>query len=84
MPAKKGGSRPPFPLVSPKSEIGLTPPSPSCPIKNTVVQSIELQGNRCGTGKSRQNSRGTDIAKFAGAALLMTVQFTDNTGVTPV
>ena len=53
-------------------------------IQNTVVQSIELQGNRCCTGKSFQNSRGTGIAKFAGAAFLMTVQLTDNTGVAPV
>ena len=43
-----------------------------------------LQGNRCGTGMSRQNSRGTGIAKFAGAAPCMTVQLTDNTGVAPV
>ena len=43
-------------------------------IQNTVVQSIELQGNRGGTGKSRQNSSGTGIAKFAGAAPLITVQ----------
>ena len=41
-------------------------------------------GNRCATGKSRQNSRGTEIAKFSGAAPLMTVQLTDNTGVAPV
>ena len=53
-------------------------------IQNTVVQSIELQGNRCGTGKCRQNSKGTGIAKVAGAAPLMTVQLTDNTGVAPV
>ena len=33
---------------------------------------------------SRQTSRGTGIAKFAGAAPLMTVQLTDNTGVAPV
>ena len=50
------------------------------PIKNTVVQSIELQGNRGGTGKSRQNSRGTGIAKLAGAAPLMTDQLTAITG----
>ena len=37
----------------------------------TLVQSIELQGNKGGTGKSRQNSRGTGIAKLAGAAPLM-------------
>ena len=42
-----------------------TPPTPTyiqnrwCPIQNIVVQSIELHGNRCGTSKSRQNSRGT-------------------------
>ena len=53
-------------------------------IRNTEVQSIELQGNRCGTGKSRQNSRSTGIAKFAGAAPLITVQLTDNTGGAPV
>ena len=53
------------------------------PIQNTVVQSIELQGNRCGTGKSRQKSRVTGIAKFGGGAPLMTVQFTNNTGVAP-
>ena len=53
-------------------------------IQNAVVQSIELQGDRCGTSKSRQNSRGTGIAKFAGAAPLMTVQLTDDTGVAPV
>ena len=28
----------------------------------------KLQGNRGGTGKSRQNSHGTGIAKLAGAA----------------
>ena len=49
-------------------------------IQNTVVQSIELQGNRGGTGKSRQNSRGTGIAKLASAAPLMTVQLTAITG----
>ena len=54
------------------------------PIQNTVVQSIELQGNRGGTGKSPQNSSGTGIAKFAGAAPLMTVQMTANTGVASV
>ena len=54
------------------------------PIQNTVVQSIELQGNRCGTDKSRQNSRGTGRAKFAGTTLLMTVKLTDNTGMAPV
>ena len=54
------------------------------PIQNTIVQSVELQGYRCHTGKSRQNNRGTDIAKFSGAALLKTVQLTDNTGVAPV
>ena len=37
-------------------------------IQNTVVQLIELQRNRGGTGKSRQNSRGTGIAKLTGAA----------------
>ena len=41
------------------------------PIQNTVVQSIELQGKRGGTGKSRQKSRGTGIAKLARAAPLM-------------
>ena len=45
-----------------------------------VVQSIELQGNRGGTGKCRQNSRGTGMAKLAGAAPLMTVQLTAITG----
>ena len=38
----------------------------------------------CGTGKSRRNSRGIGIAQFAGAAPLMTVRLTDNTGVAPV
>ena len=52
-------------------------------IQNTLVQSIELQGKRCGTGKSRQNNRGTGIAKFAGATPHMTVQLTENTGVAP-
>ena len=37
-------------------------------IKNNVVQCFELQGNRGGTGKSRQNSRGTVIAELADAA----------------
>ena len=37
-------------------------------IQNTVVQLIELHGNRGGTGKIRQNSRGTDIAKCTDAA----------------
>ena len=32
------------------------------PIPNVVVQSIELQGNRGGTAKSCQNSRGIGIA----------------------
>ena len=49
-------------------------------IKNTVVQSIELQGNGFGTGKSCQISRGTGITIFAGAAPLMT----DNKGVAAV
>ena len=40
-------------------------------IQNTAVQSIELQGNRGGIGKSRQNSHSTQIAKLAGAAPLM-------------
>ena len=40
--------------------------------------------NRGGTGKSRQNSSGTGIAKFAGAAPLITVQMTANTGVASV
>ena len=53
-------------------------------IENTVVLLIKLQGNRCGTGKSRQNSKGTGIAKFAGAACPKTVQLTVNTGVAPV
>ena len=39
--------------------------------QNTVVQSIELQGNRGGSGKSPQNSRGTGIAKLNGAAQLI-------------
>ena len=43
------------------------------PIQNTVVQSNELQGNRGGTGNTRQNSQGTGIAKLAGAAPLITV-----------
>ena len=38
----------------------------------------------CGTNKSRQNSRGTKIAKFASAAPLMTVLLTETTGVAPV
>ena len=42
------------------------------------------QGHRSGTGKSHQNSRGIGIANFSGAAPLMTVQLTDNTGVAPV
>ena len=54
------------------------------PIQNTVVQSIELQGNRGGTGKSPQNSSCTGIAKFAGAAPVMIVQLTVNTGVASV
>ena len=49
-----------------------------------MVQSVELQGNRCGTGKSRQNTRGTGIAKFASATPHMTVQLTNNTGKAPV
>ena len=53
-------------------------------LQNTLVQSVKLQGNRCGTGKSRQNKRGTGIAKYASAAPLMTVQLMDNTGVAPV
>ena len=53
-------------------------------IQNTVVQSIELQGNSGGTSKNRQNSSGTGIAKLAGAAPLMTVQVTANTGVASV
>ena len=40
-------------------------------IQNTVVQSTELKGNRCGTGKRCQNSQGTGIAKLAGAAPFM-------------
>ena len=56
----------------------------SVSIQNTVVQSVELQGNRGGTGKSRQNSSGTKLVKFAGAASLMTVQVTTNTGVASV
>ena len=53
-------------------------------IQNTVGQPIELQGNRCSTGKSSHNSRGTGIAKFAVAAPLMTVQLTEDTGVAQV
>ena len=34
---------------------------PACPIQHTVVQSIELQGNRGGSDKSRQNRGGTGI-----------------------
>ena len=56
---------------------------PVVPKQNTEVQSIELQGNWCGTGKSRQNSSGTEIAQFAGATPLTTVQLTANTGVAP-
>ena len=41
------------------------------PTENTVVQSIKLQGNRGGTGKSRQNTRGNGIAKLVGAVPLM-------------
>ena len=48
-------------------------------MQNTIVQSIELQGKRSGTGKSRQNSRGTGIAKLAGAAPLM-----EAAGATPI
>ena len=40
-------------------------------IQSTVVQSLELQGNGGGTGKSRQNSQGTGIAKLASAASVM-------------
>ena len=36
------------------------------PIQNTVVQSIELQGNKGCTDKSHQNNQGTGIAKWAG------------------
>ena len=43
------------------------------PIQNIVVQSVELQGNRGGSGKRPLNSRGHWIAFFAGAAPLMTV-----------
>ena len=43
----------------------------AAPIQNTVVQSIERQGNMGGTGKSCQNSRGPGIAKLAGAAPFM-------------
>ena len=52
----------------------------SWPIQNSVVQSIELQGIRGGTGKSRQNSRGTEMIKSAGAAPFRTVQLTAITG----
>ena len=45
------------------------------PIQYTVVQSIELQGNR-GAPKSRQNSSGTGISKFARAVTLATVYLT--------
>ena len=38
---------------------------------DTVVRSIELQGNRGGTGKSRQTSQGTGLSKLAGAAPLI-------------
>ena len=55
-----------------------------CTIQNTVVQSIELQGNKGGTSKSCQNSSGIGIPKFVGSAPLMTVQLTANTGVAPV
>ena len=53
-------------------------------IQNTLVLLFNLQGYGCGTGKSRQNSKGTGIAKFAGAACPMKVQLTVNTGVAPV
>ena len=36
--------------------------------RHIIVQSIKLQGNGGGTSKSRQKSRGTGIAKLAGAA----------------
>ena len=40
-------------------------------IKNNALQCFELQGNRGGTDKSHQNSRGTVIAELAGAAPFM-------------
>ena len=40
-------------------------------IQNSVVQSIELEWNGAGIGKSCQNSRVTVIAKLAGATPLM-------------
>ena len=43
------------------------------PVQNNVVKSIELQGNRRGSGKSPLNSRDYLIAFFAGGAPLMTV-----------
>ena len=55
------------------------------PIQNTLVQSIELQGwHRGGTGKSRQNSSGTGIAKLACAAPLIIFKLTANTEVVSV
>ena len=50
-------------------------------IQNNVVQSIELHGNKDGTGNSRQNSQGTGLPKLAGAAALMTVQLTAITAI---
>ena len=52
------------------------------PIQKTVVQSIEPHGNRGSNDESRQN--GTGIAKFAGAAPLMTVQLSAITGLATV
>ena len=66
------------------ASLGPSRTTPKEPNQNTVVQSIELQGNGDGTGKSRQNSSGTGIAKLAVAAPTMTVQLTANTGVVPL
>ena len=40
-------------------------------IQNMLVQLFELHEKRGGTGKSRQNSQGTGIAKLASAASSM-------------
>ena len=44
----------------------------------------QINGNRGGTGKNRQNSSGTGIAKFASATPLMTVLITAKTGVASI
>ena len=45
-------------------------------MQSTVVKSIELQINGGGSSRQHQNGSGTGMAKFAGAAPLMTVQWT--------